>query len=108
MLKLPPSPPWLNGSISGTICGMSKIKRRVWAASPARETVAVEVPEQTERERSKAAAHQATLARTRYRLLEERAIRHGRSAGVSWDELGRWLVCPGESLRRRYARETDA
>ena len=56
-----------------------------------------------ERGRACGAAHQATLARTRYHLLEERAIKHGRSAGVSWDELGRWLLCSGESLRRRYA-----
>src|SRR5664279_2941339 len=96
------------GSICATICGMRNKRRRAVPQSVARETVTVEVPEETERERAQAAAHQATLARTRWHLLEERAIKHGRSAGVSWDELGRWLLCPGESLRRRYGRDTDA
>lgn len=48
------------------------------------------------------AAHQAMLTMTRYRLLEERAVRLGRQGGVSWDILGGWLTVPGETLRRRY------
>lgn len=101
VLKLP----FRYGSICATICGMGKHPRRVSLQSVARETVTVDVPELSERERARGAAHQATLARTRWHLLEERAIKHGRAAGVSWDELGRWLLCPGESLRRRYAEQ---
>lgn len=48
------------------------------------------------------AAHQAMLTKTRYRLLEERAVRLGREGGVSWDVLGGWLTVPGETLRKRY------
>ena len=96
-----------HGSICATICGMRNKQRRVMPQSVARQTVVVTVPEVTIRELAQASAHQATLARTRWHLLEERAIKQGRSAGVSWDELGRWLLCPGESLRRRYSSMVD-
>jgi len=53
-----------------------------------------EVAEQT--------ARQAVLALRRFHRLEERSVLTGRAAGVSWNQLGEWLRCPGETLRRRY------
>jgi hypothetical protein len=93
-----------NGSIRATIGGMRNKQRKAKPQTVARQTVTAAVPEMTERELAQAAAHQAMLARTRYHVLEERAIKQGRSAGVSWDELGRWFLWPGESLRRKYGR----
>jgi len=51
---------------------------------------------------SEQTARQAVAALRRFRLLEERSVLTGRAAGVSWDRLGEWLRCPGETLRRRY------
>lgn len=48
------------------------------------------------------AAYQAMLTKTRYGVLEARAVRLGRQGGVSWATLGGWLTVPGETLRRRY------
>jgi hypothetical protein len=86
---------------------MSDIKRRRTARQIQAQADKLEAQNRVERGRAEAAAYQATLARARYHLLEERAVKHGRSAGVSWDELGRWLICPGETVRRRYMRETE-
>lgn len=90
------------------MCHMTR-KTKVFGAAAARrralETLPVPAPPVSEAEQSERAAHQAVVARMRYHLLEERAIKHGRSGGVSWDTLGRWLGCPGETLRRRYADE---
>lgn len=58
--------------------------------------------EESEADLAYQAAYQATLTQTRYRVLEARAVRLGRSGGVSWDKLGGWLSVPGETLRRRY------
>jgi hypothetical protein len=84
-----------------------KQRRAVRDETTARQTAAVPVPEESLEDLAYQAAHQARLTYNRYEVLEARAVRLGRKAGLSWDALGRWLVVPGETLRRRYVDDPD-
>lgn len=58
-----------------------------------------------DRKAARLAATAALRARRRSTQLEIQAVEAARGAGVSWDELGRWLDLPGETVRRRHSPE---